>query len=62
MPTNSERVKSIAQHCADPYQGCCLPYKTPVTPNGWCVCICGDCRLAKYQEQEKWNEQRAVKE
>lgn len=48
-----QTVVPLVRHCADTYQGCCLPYKTPVTPNGWCVCNCGDCRVAKYQALER---------
>jgi hypothetical protein len=52
------RVTPIVRHCADTYKGCCLPYKTPVMPNGHCVCNCAACGVARYQAMEAYNEQR----
>lgn len=48
-PPTEQPVTPIVKHCGDTYKACCLPW-------GWCSCICGDCRIAKYTEQEKRNE------
>lgn len=37
----SPRPALAVRHCGDTYKACCLPW-------GWCHCICGDCRVAKY--------------
>lgn len=48
-----EDVPKAVRHCADTYKACCLPW-------GWCNCICGDCRVAKYAQeaarQYSWKE------
>jgi hypothetical protein len=46
--TKKPSVTSIARHCEDARQGCCLQYPTPAMPHGWCVCACGKCAVAKY--------------
>lgn len=42
IETETTEPTLAVHHCGNTYKACCLPW-------GWCHCICGDCRVAKYE-------------
>jgi hypothetical protein len=46
MTLTPEQLDLAVRHCGDTYKACCLPW-------GWCHCICGDCRVAKYTKEHE---------